>query len=355
MINYNLKKGDKVAITSLSSGIMGEEFVSHEVQIGIERLKEFGLIPVFTENSLKGIEYIKDHPEARASDLKSAFLDKEVKMILTAIGGDDTYKTIPYLMEDKEFIKAVKDNPKIFIGFSDTTVNHLMLNKLGLSTFYGPAFLVDIAELDTDMLDYTKKYFLKLFDSNNTVKIESSPIWYENRKSYDKSQIGIKRVSHKEQYGYEVLNGNGIVKGKLFGGCIDSIYDLLTGERYEEENIIAEHYNLFSKLEEWSDKVLFLETSEETPSTDKIKKALLDLKERGILSRIKALIIGKPMDEIYYNEYKEVYKEIFKDLDIPVMYNINFGHSFPRCILQYNSNVTIDFDKKEITMELVDL
>lgn len=355
MINYNLKKGDKVAIISLSSGVMGEEFASHEVQIGIERLKEFGLIPVFTENSLKGIEYIKDHPEARASDLKSAFLDKEIKMIMTAIGGDDTYKTIPYLMEDKEFIKAVKDNPKIFIGFSDTTVNHLTLNKLGLSTFYGPAFLVDIAELDTDMLDYTKKYFLKLFDSNNIFKIESSPIWYENRKSYDKSQIGIKRISHKEKYGYEVLNGNGIVTGKLFGGCIDSIYDLLTGERYKEENIIAERYNLFPTLEEWSDKVLFLETSEETPSSDKIKKALLELKERGILSKIKALIIGKPMDEIYYNEYKEVYKEIFKDLNIPVMYNINFGHSFPRCILQYNSNVTIDFDKKEIIMELIDL
>ena len=164
MINYNLKKGDKVAIVSLSSGIMGEKYVRHELEIGVKRLQEFGLVPVFMNNSLKGIEYIKNHPEKRADDLKNAFMDKDIKMIITAIGGDDTYKTIPYLMEDKEFIKCVKDNPKIFSGFSDTTINHFMLNKLGLSTFYGPAFLVDVAELEDDMLSYTKEYFLKYFD-----------------------------------------------------------------------------------------------------------------------------------------------------------------------------------------------
>ena len=47
------------------------------------------------------ILYLKNHPESRAQDLKQAFLDKDIKMIITAIGGDDTYKTIPYLMEDK--------------------------------------------------------------------------------------------------------------------------------------------------------------------------------------------------------------------------------------------------------------
>ena len=157
---FNLKKGDKVAIVSLSSGILGEKFAEHELKLGIKRLKEFGLIPVVMNNSLKGIDYLKKHPEARAEDLKQAFMNKDVKMIITAIGGDDTYKTIPYLLDDKEFIKAVKENPKIFTGFSDTTNNHFMLHKLGLSTFYGPCFLVDLAELDREMLPYTKNYFL---------------------------------------------------------------------------------------------------------------------------------------------------------------------------------------------------
>lgn len=348
---FNLKKGDKVAIVSLSSGILGEPFVKHEVELGIKRLKELGLIPVFMKNSLKGIEYLNNHPEARAADLKEAFMDKDIKMIITAIGGNDTYRTIPYLIEDNEFVKAVKENKKIFTGFSDTTINHLMLNKLGLSTFYGPAFLVDIAELDNDMLSYTKSYFLKYFGNNDEIEIISSPVWYEDRKSYDKTQLGIPRVLHKETHGYETLNGHGVVVGKLYGGCIDSIYDILTGERYNEEDKIFEKYNLLPSIEEWKEKILFLETCEETISPEKLKMFLLELKKRGILDSVKGLLIGKPMDEIFYDEYKKVYKDFFKDSNLPIMYNINFGHAVPRCFLQYNATATVDYDKKTIKIK----
>ena len=37
-----LRKGDKVAIVSLSSGMLGEEFCSHNIEIGVKRLKEHG-------------------------------------------------------------------------------------------------------------------------------------------------------------------------------------------------------------------------------------------------------------------------------------------------------------------------
>ena len=54
-----LRKGDKVAIVSLSSGMLGEEFCSHNIEIGVKRLKEYGLEPVFMPNALKGIEYLQ--------------------------------------------------------------------------------------------------------------------------------------------------------------------------------------------------------------------------------------------------------------------------------------------------------
>lgn len=352
---FGLKRGDRVAIVSLSNGFLGEDFVKHELELGIKRLKEFGLVPVFMDNSLKGMEYLKNHPEARVHDLKQAFMDKDIKMIMSAIGGEDTYKTIPYLMEDLEFIQSVKNNPKIFTGFSDTTMNHLMLNKLGLSTFYGPAFLVDIAELDNDMLDYTKEYFLKIFDDNDVIEITSSPVWYENRKSFDETQLGVPRKSFKEIRGYETLNGHGVVVGKLYGGCINTIYDALTGERYHEEDKIFEKYNLLPSLEEWKEKILFLETSEEIITPEKLRLFLLELKKRDILDSVKGLLIGKPVDEIYYNEYKEVYKEFFKDSILPIMYNINFGHASPRCFLQYDAEATVDYDKKIIRVRSCNL
>ena len=150
-----LRKGDKVAIVSLSSGMLGEEFCSHNIEIGVKRLKEYGLEPVFMPNALKGIEYLQTHPQARAKDLKDAFLDNSIAGIICAIGGDDTYRLLPYLMEDEEFIKAVEEHPKLFTGFSDTTINHLMFYKLGLSTYYGPNFICDLGEIADEMLPYT--------------------------------------------------------------------------------------------------------------------------------------------------------------------------------------------------------
>ena len=95
-----LRKGDKVAIVSLSSGMLGEEFCSHNIEIGVKRLKEYGLEPVFMPNALKGIEYLQTHPQARAKDLKDAFLDNSIAGIICAIGGDDTYRLLPYLMDN---------------------------------------------------------------------------------------------------------------------------------------------------------------------------------------------------------------------------------------------------------------
>ena len=100
-----LNKGDKVAIVSLSRGLLGMPFCKHELDIAIKRLEEFELVPVIMPNALKDMEFIQNHPEARASDLKQAFMDKDIKAIICAIGGDDTYKTIPYLMEDDENCK----------------------------------------------------------------------------------------------------------------------------------------------------------------------------------------------------------------------------------------------------------
>ena len=146
-----------IGIISLSSGIIGEDFVKHEVDLGGQRLKDLGLNPIFLPHSLKGLDFIKEHPEARAEDLIQAFSDDSIDMILCAIGGNDTYRLLPYLFENDQLQKVIKQ--KIFLGFSDTTMNHLMLHKLGVKTFYGQSFLADICELDKEML----LHFLKTF------------------------------------------------------------------------------------------------------------------------------------------------------------------------------------------------
>ena len=347
-----LNKGDKIAVVSLSRGILGMPFCKHELEIGLQRLKDFGLIPVVMPNALKDINYLENHPEAKATDLKMAFMDDSIKGIICAIGGDDTYRTIPFLMEDKEFINAVKTHPKIFMGFSDTTNNHLMFYKLGLQTFYGQAFLTDLAELDTEMVPYTKKYFEKLFMDSHTYEITSSPVWYFERENFGPEEIGKPRNSQIEKHGFEVLNGKGKVIGELYGGCIESLYDAYTGERHGDDNEIYAKYNLLPTLDEWKEKILFLETSEEQIFPNRLEQILMTLKNNKILENVKGILVGKPMNEKYYEEYKEVYRKVVANLDTPVLDNVSFGHSIPRCIVRYGAKAIIDCDNKKITVNI---
>jgi len=111
---------------------------------------------------------------------------------------------------------------------------------------------------------------------------------------------------------------------------------------------VYEKYNIFPTDDEWKEKILFLETSEERPAPEVLEKMLLEFKKRNILGLVKGVIVGKPIDETFYDEYKEIYKKVFKDIDTPVLYNVNFGHSVPRCILPYNAETIVDYDDKKI-------
>ena len=245
----------KVAIISLSSGILGEPFVRHEVKIGMKRLHDYGLEVATTENALKGMTYLSEHPESRVEDLLTALKDKSVDMILCAIGGDDTYRLLPYLFENDELKKAVENNKKIFLGYSDATINHFMLHKAGLHTFYGQAFLPDICELDNEMLPYTRKYFEELIRTGTIREIRPSEYWYEERKSFDESQIGVPKNKHKNS-GFELLQGSATFNGQILGGCIESIYDMFDNSRYSDTVDLCKKYNLFPAPDDWTDKIL---------------------------------------------------------------------------------------------------
>lgn len=345
-----LKMGDRVAIVSLSSGLLGEEYCRHQLEIGVRRLKEFGLEPVFMTHSLKGIDYLREHPEKRANDLKEAFFDDSIKGIICAIGGNDTYRLLPYLLEDEGFIKKVKTNPKIFTGFSDTTNNHLMFYKLGMVSFYGPNFLNDFAELGQEMLPYTKEALQVFFSNPPTYEILSSPIWYEERTDFSKNSVGTERIKHHESKGYEVLFGEGTITGKLLGGCLESLYDAYTGTRYPEQQKIYHQYNIIPSKDEWKDKILFFETSEEKPDPKLFETYILEFVKQGIFDVIKGVIIGKPQDETYYEEYKSILTKYSHQYHLPMLYNVNFGHAYPRTVLPYGIDVTLDLDHKRITI-----
>ena len=89
----HLEPGDRVAVVSLSSGSLGEPDRIHKYYLAKERLaNDFGLELVAMPNALRGIDFLYQHPEARAADLMKAFRDPSIRAVFCAIGGDDTIR-----------------------------------------------------------------------------------------------------------------------------------------------------------------------------------------------------------------------------------------------------------------------
>ena len=334
-----------VGIVSLSSGIIGEEFIQVEVEIGLRRLREYGLKVKFMPNALKGIDYIREHPEKRAEDLLQAFRDPEIDMILCAIGGDDTFRLLPYLFDHDELREAVSQ--KVFLGFSDTTINHFMLHKVGLNTFYGQSFLTDVCELGPEMLPYSRRYFEELISTGGVREIVPSDVWYGERERFTPDQVGKELTSHPDR-GFELLQGPAVFSGKILGGCIDSMYDFFNGERHVDMPLLCEKYGLFPALEDWRGRILLLESSEEKMPPEKYRRALEYFKEKGVFDVVSGVLVGKPMDETYVEEYKRHLIDVIGDPRLPVVCNINIGHAEPRCIIPFGVEAVVDAEKQVI-------
>ena len=343
-----MKKVKTIGIISLSSGILGEDFVQHEVKLGLERLEKLDIQVKFMEHACKGLKYISEHPEDRAEDLLDAFKDDSIDMILCAIGGEDTYRLLPYLFEHDELKNAVKE--KIFLGFSDTTFNHLMLHKVGLNTFYGQAFLPDVCEIDGHMLPYTEKYFLELLETGTIREITPSEVWYEERSDYSAKAVGTKRIMHTNK-GFELLQGSGVFQGKILGGCIDSLYDIFDTTRHADSVELCRKYNLFPNLEDWKGKILLLESSEEQPTPEKYRHMIEALKNTGIFDVIHGILVGKPMDEMYTKEYQEILVDVVNNPNLPIVWNLNVGHATPRAIVPFGVMARVDVEKQKISFK----
>ena len=138
-----LNIGDTVATISLSWG--GAAVFRKRYEQGVHQFKEaFGVNVIETSHSLASENDIYEHPEWRLADLMEAFENPEIKAILCNVGGDDTIRLLRH-MNDKHF-QTIHDNPKIFLGMSDTTINHLMCYKAGLESFYSPCTMFGYAE-----------------------------------------------------------------------------------------------------------------------------------------------------------------------------------------------------------------
>jgi muramoyltetrapeptide carboxypeptidase LdcA involved in peptidoglycan recycling len=283
-------------------------------------------------HTLREAGWLADHPQARADDLMRAFADPSIKAIISTIGGDDSIRILPYLDLD-----TICSNPKVFLGYSDTTISHLACLRAGLVSFYGPSIMAGFGEnggLFPYMVNSVRK---TLFSSDPIGEIApNSDGWTVEVLDWAEPENQSRRRKLNRSQGWKVLQGAGVRRGHLVGGCFE-VLDWLRGTDYWPEPAL------------WQNAILFLETSEEAPSPTEVLRGLRSYAAMGILERLSGILFGRPGGEVPPAQFKEYDQAILEVVaqeegltDLPVISGMDFGHTDPMFVLPYGVQAEID-------------
>jgi len=333
-----LKKGDKVAVLSPSFAAPG--MWPHIYELGLKRLREeFGLEPVEYPATKK----LGATASERSEDLIKAFNDPEIRAVIATLGGDDQVTYIKDLPREP-FV----NNPKPFFGFSDNThfQNFLWLN--GVPSYYGASLFTQFAT-QNKMDDLTVEYINYALFEEGERELKASEEYNDINLDWNDESLTNTPRKYEPNEGW-VWDGNQNISGISWGGCLESIDEILR------------HGVEIPTLEQFKDMVLFTETSEEIPSSDYVFRVYRALGERGILERVKGILVGRAkawnFDKQKTAEEKQGYRKqqqeaILKAVrmyskDVPVIQNVDFGHTDPNIPLPYGREIRIDSENQKI-------
>jgi muramoyltetrapeptide carboxypeptidase LdcA involved in peptidoglycan recycling len=334
-----LQPGDTVAAISLSWG--GPGTFPHRYEAGKQQLQnEFGLNVVETPLTLKDAAWLHNNPEARAEDLMNAFSDPSIKAIISTIGGDDSIRILPYLDLD-----VIRSHPKIFMGYSDTTISHMVCFKAGLVSFFGPSVMAGFAEncgMFPFMIDSVRK---SLFSTAPIGEIKPhTGGWTAEILDWANPENQSRKRSLLPSTGWKFIQGKGVWQGLLMGGCLE-VLDFLRGTDFWPESTA------------WQNAILFLETSEEAPSPNVLKYILRSYASMRILHKLSGILFARPGGNIspdQFEEYDKVFHQIVTEeeglSELPIITQMDFGHTDPMFVLPYSLKAEIDCEARKFTI-----
>lgn len=325
-----LAPGNRAAVVTASWG--GPADFPLRYALGKSQLAEaFGLEVVEMRHARRDAAWIRRNPAARAEDLMAAFADPRIDIVVSAIGGNDAVRLIPHV--DLGVIAA---NPKIFLGYADTTVLHFGCLKAGVGSFYGPSIMAGFAESGGLFRYMTEQLRRVLCRAAPTGEVPPNLDGWTNEivDWADPAQLA-RRRRLLPSTGPRLLQGRGRVRGPLIGGCADTLETL-------------KDTAWWPPLERWRGAILFYETSEEAPRPAVIGQWLADFAARGILEVISGLLVGRPggaIDPADHAAYDEAIVATLRAAGLaglPVLAGLDFGHTDPICTIPYGVRAEID-------------
>ena len=306
-----LKKGDNVFLFCPSSPIIPEEDIEKCKKVIID----LGFNPVIGKSLYENYGgYMAGKAEIRIEDLHEAFSRKDIKGIFCVKGGYSASQLL-----DKIDYELIKNNPKVFVGYSDVTNLHIVFNqKCNLGTYHGPMVK---SNMINDFNEYTKTSFFEAMEKNETK--------YEEPENMPLSILTEGNTPSED------------ISGVLTGGNMAIIVTTL-GTQYEIDT---------------KGKILFLEDVDEEIGS--LNRMLTHLKYAGKFSDCKAVVFGNFVvckntytKENQHYELLELLKDFFADYDKPVIYGMESGHKKPYMFtLPLGAKCSINLQNKEMLFE----
>lgn len=287
-----LQKGDTIAIIA-PAGLVEEDKILNSVKY----FESLGYKIKLGKNIFKSDRYLAGSDSERLEDLHNAFADKEINAILCARGGYGCLRLVNKIDYD-----LIKNNPKIFCGYSDITALSLtILKHTGLITFSSPMPRGD-------------------FQPENIDKFTAKSFW----KAITNDRISIIPTNLK-------IYKEGDAKGIMWGGNLSTICSLCGTDFIPDEKFIffAEDLN------------------EPVYKIDRFFRQLLNIEQYR--KNVSAVILGDFLGtEEYHNQLETLFNEITKELNIPVYGGYQITHDKTKITLPIGANGVINNGELEI-------
>ena len=281
----------------------------------------------------KGLE-VYEHPQVRIRNnylagtiqervdaIHSLLKDDSIDILMAFWGGANTNQILPYLDYD-----LFKKYPKPIVGFSDVTALLLAVyKKCGIRTYMGAS---GITFDKPDTFEYSFNYFKKvLIDQEKEIVIDDSPKYADDL--YFLNPDPTKREI-KDNSGSKIYR-HGKAEGEIIAANLQTLL-VLAGTEY------------FPDLE---GKMLFLEEAEsEDPSM--IHRFFTHLSQVTDLNKLKGVFIGRFAVQSGFKEgntEEMIYDDVFKNINIPIVYNLDFGHTDPLFTIPIGAKAEVDTEK----------
>lgn len=293
----NLNQGDTICIIA-PSGEVDEQKILKAKQY----FENKGFKVKLGSNITKQKNYLAGEDQERLNDLENAFKDKSINAIICARGGYGAIRLI-----NKIDYNVIKNNPKIFCGYSDITALSAMIFKnTGLITFSAPMAQSDFSS--DKINEFTENRFFQTLTQNIT-EIEPT-----NLKIYK----------------------SGKAKGLLIGGNLSTLTSLCGVDFIPKEDFI-----LFAE-----------DLNEPAYKIDRYFTQLLNIET--FKNHLKGIILGDFLDLDNKKYFDDLIYSIANEYDIPIFGGYPISHSDTKATIPYGAMAEIEDDRIKISPYLSD-